>query len=313
MSAVTEHSICAKNIQPHYNRSDKARERAGETFVPFHFSRFYVITRDTEFRYTIQPSLFPEGVCVTKRDLVCRLCVWGYILTMRLCFLPMAFLVYAHMCSSFLTAEWLLLRNVINSPCIKRSFTACCRHEYKAYTQSLCSLIIICQEKTFSLTLYVHTHTHSLTWGRICTLRHIHATGASTPTVSLPTMSHICRHSRKAWDGRINVISHFLFPLLLLSFLLFSLSLVFVQVLTTQKKKRSLVSIKDIVRLGIRKAIGKHLKWKEPWDRHFTSAHHPRARLVFLPQICFCVCLYVSLSGSTVCVWDHHRDFVFCD
>lgn len=63
---MTEHSTCAKNIQPHYNRSDKARERerAVETFVPFHFSRFDVITRDTEFRYIMQPSIFPEGVCV---------------------------------------------------------------------------------------------------------------------------------------------------------------------------------------------------------------------------------------------------------
>lgn len=42
----------------------------------FHFSRFYVITRDTEFRYTMQSSIFPEGVCVrvTERDLV-NLCV----------------------------------------------------------------------------------------------------------------------------------------------------------------------------------------------------------------------------------------------
>jgi len=63
MSAVTEHSTRAKNFQPHYNRSDKARERE-HFFVPFHFSRFYVITRDTEFWYTMQPSTFPDGVCV---------------------------------------------------------------------------------------------------------------------------------------------------------------------------------------------------------------------------------------------------------
>ncbi len=67
----------------------------------FHFSRFYVITRDTEFRYTMQPSIFPEGVCVCACDgeRPCEsLCE---ALTTLLCFLPMLFLVYVCMCSHF--------------------------------------------------------------------------------------------------------------------------------------------------------------------------------------------------------------------
>lgn len=101
MSAVTEHSTCAKNIHPHYNRSDKAREReSGNIFLclftfPDFMSSHAIQSLDT-------PCLPYFRGCVCNGERPCVYVFEASILTMLLCFLPMALLVYVHMCSSFL-------------------------------------------------------------------------------------------------------------------------------------------------------------------------------------------------------------------
>lgn len=308
MSAVTEHSTCAKNIQPHYNRSDKARERAGETFVPFHFSRFDVITRDiSEFRYIMQPSIFPEGVCVWRR----RPCVYVFvasILTMLLCFLPVAFLhtrvqVFYGMDDCRVTA----LQKRHKQPLHRGFLLSTCIHTVPVLIYNHLS-----RKHFLSHTQYVRTHTHSLMWGRICAIRH-------TPQGPLLLLFHcqqckICAGTAEklGMDGYIWCKSLSLsFALSLILFILFISC--FLKVLTTQKKRGSLVSLKDIVREGIWK--GENI-WNE--NNHGIDISHllitPRRGWFFSHKYCFCVCLYVRQSGSTtVRVCDHHRDFVFSD
>lgn len=173
MSAVTEHSTCAKNIQPHYNRSDKAREREREKLLclftfPDFMSSHAIQSSDTSCSL---PYFLRVCVC-DEEELVCV-----FVLRLRLVFLLCCFVFF----------PWLSCTRVQvfygMDDCRVTALQK--RHKQPLHREVLLPTCIgihtvpvliynhLSRKHFLSHTQYVRTHTHSLMWGRICALRHM--------------------------------------------------------------------------------------------------------------------------------------------